>query len=87
MHLDIADRTVLARLQVPHDARLAEGVQALDDGRRVDEVPAAQHAHEVRVQLGDFDPGRPVHFGAGRGGSGKGSRRATIGAAEKDNES
>lgn len=61
------DRSAVARTS--RGAAVLTGVQALDDGRRVDEVPAAQHAHEVRVQLGDFDPGRPVHFGAGRGGS------------------
>lgn len=87
MNLDIANGAVLARLQVTHDTRLAERVEALDDGRRVDEVPAAQHAHQMGVQLRDFDPGGPVHFAGGAGGSGGRSRRGTIGAAKKDNES
>lgn len=37
-------------------------VKTFDDGRRVDEISPAQHAHEVRVKLGDLYPGGPVHF-------------------------
>lgn len=44
------------------------GVQALDDGGGIDEVPSADHTHEMGVQLGDFDAGGAVHFVA-RGGS------------------
>lgn len=37
-------------------------VKTFDDGRCVDKISPAQHAHEVRVELGDLYPGRPVHF-------------------------
>lgn len=37
-------------------------VKTFDDGRCVDEISPAQHAHEVRVELGDLYPGRPMHF-------------------------
>lgn len=36
-------------------------METFDDGGRVDEVSPAQHAHEVRVELGDLYPGRPMH--------------------------
>lgn len=37
------------------------GMQTLHDGRGVDEVAPTQGAHEVRVQLCDFDPCGPMH--------------------------
>lgn len=43
------------------------GVQALHDGGGVDEVAAAEGAHQVRVQLRDLYPGGPVHLGAAPG--------------------
>lgn len=36
-------------------------VQTFDDGGGVDEVTPAQNAHEVRVELGNLDPRRPMH--------------------------
>lgn len=36
-------------------------MKTFDDGRRVDEIPPAQDAHEMRVELGDLYPGRPMH--------------------------
>lgn len=49
MNLDIADGTILAGLQVTHDTGLTEGVEALYDGCCINEVPAAEHAHEMGV--------------------------------------
>lgn len=36
-------------------------MKTFDDGRRVYEISPAQHAHEVRVELSDLYPGRPMH--------------------------
>lgn len=48
-------------MQVAHDARLAEGVEALDDGGGVDEVAGAQHAHQVGVELRQLHPPEGTH--------------------------
>ena len=37
------------------------GVQTLDDGRRVHQVPPAQHAHQVSVEARQLEPRRAVH--------------------------
>lgn len=42
-------------------------MQALHDGSGIYEVPPTEGAHEVRVQLGNFDPCGPMHD-AGVGG-------------------
>lgn len=66
--LHVTHGAVLVGLQVAHDARFAEGMQALHDGSGVDEVPPAEGTHEVRVQLRDFDPCGPMHdAGVGAG--------------------
>ena len=36
-------------------------MQALNDGSGIYEVPPTEGAHEVRVQLGNFDPCGPMH--------------------------
>lgn len=37
-------------------------VKAFDDRCRVDEIPSAQDAHEVRIELGDLYSGRSMHL-------------------------
>lgn len=38
------------------------GVQALDDCSGINEVPSADHAHEVGIELRDFYAGGAMHF-------------------------
>lgn len=50
-YLDITNRAEGRSLEVTHNAGLAEGVEALDDGGGVDEVAGAEHTHQVSVEL------------------------------------
>ena len=37
------------------------GVEALNDGRGVDEVTSTQDAHETLIHLAEVQPARPLH--------------------------
>lgn len=50
-------------------------MKTFDDGRCVYEVSSAQDAHEVRVELGNLYPGRPMHF-VGKVGGGNNNNPA-----------
>ena len=41
--------------------RLLTGVETFYDGGGVYQVPPAEHADQVRVQVGDGDPSYPMH--------------------------
>lgn len=58
-------------------------MKTFNDGRCVDEISPAQHAHEVRVELGDLYPGRPVHFVRERLGQQQQRRRQKKGTCAK----
>lgn len=58
-------------------------VKTFDDGRCIDEISPAQHAHEVRVELGDLYPGRPVHFVRGEEEEEEEEKEATTTTAKK----
>lgn len=42
--------------------RLLTGVKTFNDGRCIDEISPAQHAHQVRVELRDLYPRGAMHF-------------------------
>lgn len=67
MHLDITDRTIFAGLQISYDAGFTERMETLNDRGGIDEVPATEHTHQMGVELGNFNPGCPMH-GDGRRG-------------------
>lgn len=47
----------------PPSTSLLTGVQTLNDGGGIDEVPPADHAHKVGVELSDLEAGGAVHLG------------------------
>lgn len=67
MHLDITDRTIFACLQISYDAGFTERMETLNDRRGIYEVSATEHTHQMGVELGNFNPGCPMH-GDGRRG-------------------
>lgn len=44
-------------------------MQALDDRGSINEIPSANHTHEMWVELRNFDAGGAMHFGSIRGDS------------------
>lgn len=47
-------------------------MKTFDDCGRVDEISPAQHAHKVRIELGDLYSGRAMHFDDRKAGKGEG---------------
>lgn len=62
VHLDVAHGADLVQRQVAHDARLAEGMQTLDDGGGVNKVTPAEDAGQVRIQLHQLFPSTLLHL-------------------------
>lgn len=61
MYLYITDWTIFAGFQVANNAHFTKGVKTFDDGGCVYEVSSTQDAHEMRVELSNLYPGRPMH--------------------------
>lgn len=66
-------------------------MKTFDDCGRVDEISPAQHAHEVRIELGDLYSGRAMHFddrkaGKGEGGGGRSGREGDRPARKEKGE-